>query len=168
MNYLTSISDRRLFFFRFWIKRPTQRQRDSSPSRFPRTEENYAVASSSRSTPNNYTINLSASSGFKFPNDFSQQQQLQQSRSRTYSDPWNTNLFLAPSSLENGSGGGGYVIRDKNSRRLHLAVPLVDQRLRETGFLLSPNISLWRSVSDALRHHRQSGSEDNRCLILGY
>ena len=53
-----------------------------------------------------------------------------------YSDPWNYNLFSAPSSLENGSGGGGYIIRDNICRRLLLAVPLVDQRLRETGFYL--------------------------------
>ena len=37
-----------------------------SPSRFPRTEENNAVASP-RSTPNNDTTNLSVTSGFIFP-----------------------------------------------------------------------------------------------------
>ena len=61
-------------------------QRDSSPSRFTRTEENNAVASSSRPTPNNDCTNLSDSSGFIFPIDPSQQQQQQHPRSRTYSD----------------------------------------------------------------------------------
>ena len=48
-----------------------------SPSWFPRTEGNNAVASSSRSTPNNDATNFSVTAGFIFPNDHSQQQHQQ-------------------------------------------------------------------------------------------
>ena len=77
-----------------------------SPSGFPRTEENNAVASSSRSIPNDIT-NLSATSGFIFPNVHSQHQQQQQSRSRTYSDPWN------PTFTFGGTHGGSTTSGDK-------------------------------------------------------
>ena len=78
--------------------------------------ENNVVASSSRSTPINDTTNLSASCGFIFPNGSSQQQQQQQSCARTFSGPWNPNLFSASSGLENRSGGGEY---DYQRQQLH-------------------------------------------------
>ena len=71
------------------------------------------VASSSRSTSNNYNTNLCASSDHS---QQLQQQQQQQSRPRTYSDPWNPNPFSASSGLENGNGGGEY---DYQRQQLH-------------------------------------------------
>ena len=73
-------------------------QRDPSPSTFTGTEENSAITSSS--THNN--ADLSATSGFIFPNNYSQPppQQQHQSRPRTYSDPWNPNSFSS-TRLEN-------------------------------------------------------------------
>ena len=46
-----------------------------SPSRFLETEEKQWCVITSHSTPNNDTANLSATTGFIFPNDHSQQQQ---------------------------------------------------------------------------------------------
>ena len=147
-----------------------QRQRDASPSRFSRTEENNAVASSSRSTPND-TTNLSATNGFIFPNDHSQQQQQQQqqSRPRTYSDPWNPNYFSATSALENGnagSGGGGYDFQRQQLQTFTFGGTPGGSSTSGNGFL-SPD-SLRRSVSDAPRHHRQSRSEDIRSPPMPY
>ena len=85
-----------VIFFRFWIERPSV---STASTRIlfiqvPQNRENYAVASSSRSISNNYTIDLSASSGFIFPNDFSQQQQLQQSCSRTFMQTHGIPIFF--------------------------------------------------------------------------
>ena len=125
-----------------------------SPSTFLRTEENNGITSS-RSTSNNDTANLSATAGFIFPNDHSQQQQQQHPVLRIYSDP-------------------------RNPKLLFLRHPDWKMEMREVGeettievvyfwryprwindWFLSP-VSLRRSVLDAPTDHRQSRSEDIR------
>ena len=97
------------------------------------------------------TINLSATTGFIFPNDHSQQQQ-QRSRPRIYSDLQNPYLFffciIRIGNGNAGSGGGGY---DYQRQQLLLAVPTVDQRLRRMGFIS------W--FPDAPRDYRQYHNE---------
>ena len=155
------------------------RQRDLSPLRFPSTEENTAVASSSRLTSNN----LSVTNGFIFPNDQSQSQsQQQQSRPRTHSDPWNPNFLPANSGLDNlnlnvgsGSDAGGATY-DYSRQQLQTftfggtAGSSASNNNNGNGFL-SPD-PLRRSVSDSLgarpMHHRQSRSEDIRLPPVGY
>ena len=98
-----------------------------SPSRFPRTDEDNVVAFLFDS-PND-TPNLAATSGFKFPNDQSQQQQQRQCHPKTSSHSWSPNLLTASSGLENGnagSGGGGFDYQRQNCRPLVLAVTTVD------------------------------------------
>ena len=76
------------------------------------------------------------------------------------------NLFSAPSSFENGSGGGGYIIRDNFCRRLLLAVPLVDQQLWETGFYY---LLIFRCGGLFLTRRGTIDSRSQRitCLTLG-
>ena len=120
-----------------------------SPSRFLKTEESNAVASSSRPAPNNDTANLIRYQRFIFPNHHSQTATAAASHPRTYW--WNPNLFSVSSGLENGNAGSGMIAWDDNFRRLVvlLAFPTMDQRHREQVFIS------WftrRSVSNAPRH----------------
>ena len=108
-------------------------------------EENYAVASSSRSTPINDTTNLFARSGI-----FT----LKELQSLLRLLDWKMEV-----------GKESLITRDNDCRRSLLAVPSVDHRLRRTGFYLD---SFSRFVSDASRHHRQSNLEDIRTQPMPY
>ena len=99
-----------------------------------------------------------------FPNDSSQQQQ-QQSRSRTYPDPWIPNLFLRLPDWKMEVAEESLITRDNICRRLLLAVPPVDRRIRGTGFyLLIFRWGLFRTRWD----HWQSRSEEIRLIPTRY
>ena len=107
-----------------------------SPSRFPRTEENNAVASSSRSTPSTYPLPPASSSlTIIHNNNGSSNHAL--GFIQTHRIP--ISFFSAPFELElemREVGEEGMITRDNNCIHLLLAVPTVDQRLRKMRFYL--------------------------------
>ena len=107
------------------------------------------------------TIILSATTGFIFPNDHSQQQWQQQSCPRIYSDPQNPNLFffciIRIGTGNTGSGGGGYDYQRQQLHTFTFGGTHSGSTTPENAFS-SPD-SLRSSVSDAPSDYRQYHNE---------